>query len=232
MAREPSNFFVDNLDGTRVESNLLPTGWIEVDQQSGQIFFRHLHMPGNPGRELLHTQDGTGIFNPFNVAPEGGGSGMHFVESIYLYGIAPGVGVSNMKAWVTERCDELQLAVDDLVAIWDARTEPTAVILPPGSAAAGVAVTFDGSSSSVGTAAAGALPSGASHLGDTGDLFYAWDFSGAAVPESGSTLASVSPVVKFSAPGTFEVTLTVRDSFGRTYPDFPSARTSVMYTAS
>ena len=130
MAREPSNFFVDNLDGTRVESSLLPAGWIEVDQQSGQIFFRHLHMPGNPGRALLPTQDGTGIFNPFNVAPEGGGSGMHFVESIYLYGIAPGVAVENMKAWVIERCEELQLAVDDLVAIWDARTEPTAVILP------------------------------------------------------------------------------------------------------
>lgn len=231
MAREPSNFFVDNLDGTRVESNILPAGWIEVDQQSGQIFFRHLHMPGNPGRELVPTSDGTGIFNPFNIAPEGGGSGMHFVESVYLYGIAPGVSMSNMGAWVSARAAELQLAVDDLVDIWDARTTPDADISPPGSALAGVAVTFDGSASSVGTKVAGPLPSGADHLGDTGDLFYAWDFSGAAVPESGSTLASVSPVVKFSAAGTFEVTLTVRDSFGRTYPDFPLARTSVMYVA-
>jgi len=122
MSREPSNFFVDNLDGTRVESSILPTGWIEVDQQSGQIFFRHLHMPGNPGREVLPTSDGTGVFNPFNVAPDGGGSGMHFVESVYLYGLAPGVAMENMKAWIDARVTELQLSVDDLVAIWDART--------------------------------------------------------------------------------------------------------------
>ena len=156
---------------------------------------------------------------------------MHFVESIYLYGIAPGVSISNMKAWVLDRCDELQLAVDDLVVIWDARTEPTAAFTPPGSAAAGVAVTFDGSASSVGVAVAGLLPSGATHLGDTGDLFFEWDFSGAAVPEPGSTLASISPIVKFSTAGTFDVTLTVRDSFGRTYPDFPSARVTTPYTA-
>lgn len=230
MAREPSNFFVDNYDGARVESNLLPVGWIEVDQQTGQIFFRHLHMPGNPGRELLPTPDGTGIFNPFNVSAEGGGSGMHFVESAYLYGLAPGVSMSNMSEWVAARAAELQLAVDDLVVIWDARTEPTAAFTAPGSAAAGVAVTF-ANTSSVGAAAAGLLPSGATHLGDTGDLFYEWDFSGAAVPESGSSLSSESPIVKFSAAGTFDVTLTVRDSFGRTYPDFDSARTSTPYTA-
>lgn len=230
MSREPSNFFVDNFDGTRVESNLLPTGWIEVDQQTGQIFFRHLHMPGNPGRAILPTQDGTGIFNPFNVAAEGGGSGMHFVESIYLYGLAPGVSLSNMKAWVLDRCDELQLAVDDLIDIWDARTAPVAAFTPPGSAAAGVAVTF-ANTSSVGVKAAGTLPSGAVHLGDPGDLFFQWDFSGAAVPEPGSSLSSESPVVKFSAAGTFGVTLTVRDSFGRTYPDFPSARVTTPYIA-
>jgi len=230
MAREPSNFFVDNYDGTRVESNILPAGWIEVDQQNGQIFFRHLHMPGNPGRVLLPTKDGTGIFNPFNVAAEGGGSGMHFVESIYLYGLAPGVSLSNMGAWVAARAAELQLAVDDLVVIWDARSEPMAAFTPGGSAAAGVAVTFT-NTSSVGIAAAGSLPSGATHLGDTGDLTYAWDFSGGAVPEPGSTLTSASPVVKFSVAGTFDVTLTVTDAFGRTYPDFPSARVSTPYIA-
>ncbi len=231
MAREPSNFFVDNFDGTRVESSVLPVGWIEVDQQSGQIFFRHIWMPGNPGRELLPTLDGTGIFNPFNIAPEGGGSGMHFVESIYLYSTAPGVAMSNMSAWVADRAAELQLAVDDLVAIWDDRSPPIALFAAPGSVAAGVPVIFDGSGSTVGTRAAGPLPSGDEHLGDAGDLFYEWDFSGAAVAETGSSFTDASPIVKFSAAGTFGVTLTVRDSFGRTYPDFAGASLTVPYTA-
>lgn len=269
MARETAGFFVDNFDGTRIESSQLPRGWVEVDQQTGQMFFRHVFMGGSIQRELVAGQNGTGVFNPFNVSAEGAGSGMHFIETDYgtvpfSAGSVPGTPVENLASlcpslkfgtttttstttvppgppslgsFLAQRVDELQKEIDSLEEKWDLRLPPVAVITPPGSAAAGTMVTFDSSGSSGGgyTGAPVVLSNTTTFPGDAGDLTVAWDFGGNAVFEPTFGPASATPTVVFPVAGTFTVILTVRDEFGRTYPEFgppnfaPAARTSVSY---
>ena len=121
MGKEQGLFFVDNFDGTKVVSDVLPDDWIEVDPETQETFLKHPNMRD-------HRVDGAlGIFTALGDK----GSDKAFKNT------------ANWRDFIDERRVAFMNAITDLIALWDTRPNPVADFSIAGTLTVGSPITLD-----------------------------------------------------------------------------------------
>lgn len=121
MGKEQGLFFVDNFDGTKVVSDVLPDNWIEVDPETQETFLKHPNMRD-------HRVDGAlGVFLPL---------GDKVSDKAFK-------NMPNWRAFIDERLDAFMATIAALIALWDGRPLPVADFTVAGMLTVGSSITLD-----------------------------------------------------------------------------------------
>ena len=125
MGKEQGLFFVDNFDGTKVVSDVLPDDWLEVDPETQLTFLKHPNMRD-------YREDGAlGVLLSLGDKI----SDKAFKDRF------------NWRDFIDERLDAFMTAITDLITLWDSRPLPVADFTVAGTLTVGSSITLDSASS-------------------------------------------------------------------------------------
>lgn len=121
MGKEQGLFFVDNFDGTKVVSDVLPDDWLEVDPETQLTFLKHPNMRD-------YREDGAlGVLLSL---------GDKISDKAFK-------DTTNWRAFIDERVGAFMTAITDLITLWDTRPNPVADFSVAGTLTTGSPITLD-----------------------------------------------------------------------------------------